>query len=62
MAREIEPLTTLKAFVARYPTQSAAAGALGIRPSYLSDLLLNRRTFSPMILNRLGLRRAVVSA
>lgn len=59
MAQTQSPEATLKAFVARYPTQRAAAEALGINPSYLTDLLYGRRQFSARILERLGLQRIV---
>ena len=55
-----DPLIELKAFVARYPTQQAAAAALEISPPMLVDLLRSRRSFSARVLARLGLERVVV--
>jgi transcriptional regulator with XRE-family HTH domain len=60
--KEIDPLARLQAFVAKHPTQGAAADALEISGAYLSDLLKGRREPSPAILERLGLRRVVVEA
>lgn len=62
MSREVDPIAALRAFVGRYPTQREAAAALNIHEAYLSDLLRGRRDASPRILERLGLRRAVVQA
>lgn len=59
-SREIEPLEALRAFVAKHPTQQAAAEALGVSPVYVSDLLNERRDFSDNMLAKLGLRRTVV--
>lgn len=58
--KEIDPLDSLRRFVAKHKTQGEAADALEISGAYLSDLLKGRREFSPAILERLGLRRAVV--
>ena len=60
--RPIDPLETLKQFVATYRTQHAAAEALGISEQYVSDLLLGRRIFSDRILEKLSLARVVVKA
>ena len=62
MAQEVNPLITLRAFVSHYPTQKAAAAALGIQAVYLGDMLRGRRQIGPPVLARLGLRRAVVTA
>jgi len=51
--KEIDPLARLQAFVAKHPTQGAAADALEISGAYLSDLLKGRREPSPAILERL---------
>lgn len=40
--------------------QKDLAKALGVSPSYLSDVMNGRREPGPMILSRLGLRRQVV--
>ena len=58
--KQKDPSEVLAAFVARYPTQQAAAEALDIVPSHLTDLLRNRRTFSDAMLGKLGLKRAVI--
>ena len=55
-----DPLTELKVFVAQYPTQQAAAAALGVSPPMMVDLLRGRRGFSERMLARLGLERIVV--
>lgn len=57
-----DPQAELKQFVSKHSTQQAAAQALGIAPSHLTDLLRGRRTFSEAMLAKLGLRRAVVRA
>lgn len=57
---EVNALDRLHKFVAKYPTQKAAADALGIKPAYLSDLVNVRRDLSEKILKKLGLKRAVV--
>jgi hypothetical protein len=55
-----DPLVALEQFVARHPTQAAAAVALGLSQSYLCDLLAGRRAFSDRVLALLGLKRVVV--
>lgn len=60
MAIEVDAFKVLQTFVAKYPTQKAAAEALGIKPVYLSDVLRERRAVSPNILAKLGLKRTVV--
>lgn len=62
MQRELDPLETLRTFVKRYPTQRAAASALGIHEVYLCALLAERCGFSDRMLERLGLRYAIVKA
>ena len=57
---ETNPLEVLRALVAQYPTQRAAAKALAVSQPFLHDLLNGRRTFSDKMLGKLGLRRAVV--
>lgn len=51
----------LRRFVAQYPTQKAAAAALGISQPYLSDILRGNRKLSDQMLEKLGLRRTVVA-
>lgn len=58
--QEVNPTQQLHKFAARFPTQQAAAAALGISGPYLSDLLQGRRDVSDAILAKLGLRRIVV--
>ena len=58
--KPVEPLAALKSFVANYPTQKAAAGALGIGSSHLGSLLKGRRKIHDGILKKLGLKRIVV--
>ena len=60
--KELDPRERLKAFVARFPTQKAAAQALGISNVYVSDLLNGRRDINNRMLAKLGLRRTVVEA
>lgn len=60
--KELDPLATLKTFVAGHPNQRTAAAALGITQSYLSDLVNGRRDLSDQLLAQLGLRRIVVKA
>ena len=57
---EVNALDRLHKFVAKYPTQKAAADALDITPAYLSDLINLRRDLSEKMLAKLGLKRAVV--
>jgi transcriptional regulator with XRE-family HTH domain len=60
--KHVDPLDSLKAFVAEYPSQLAAADALGISGAYLSDLLNGRRNINETMLKKLGLKRIVVKA
>lgn len=60
--REIDPRDRLRQFVAEHTYQQNAAAALGVSPSFLSDLLRGRRTFSPRMLAALGLRTTTVQA
>lgn len=60
--KEIDPLERLRRFVGEHETQREAADALGISRPYLSDLLNGNRPFSDPILEKLGLRRVVVTA
>ena len=62
MAKSIDPVTVLRAFVARYDTRQAAARDMGVSSVYLGDLLGGRRKFSDRILAKLKLRRVVESA
>jgi hypothetical protein len=60
--KEVTPLAVLKSVVEQYPTQRAAADALGIHPVYLCDLLRGHRGFGELMLKRLGLKQIVVKA
>ena len=60
--KELNPVERLQAFVARFPTQKAAAEALGISNVYVSDLLNGRRDINDKMLAKLGLRRTVIEA
>lgn len=51
------PLLLLRKGVKRAGNQTAYAQQLGVSPSYLNDLLHERRTLSPRILKQLGLVR-----
>ena len=53
------PIQTLRAVLAQHPTQKAAAKALRISPSLLTDILKRRRAISGPLLRRLGLQRHV---
>ncbi len=52
----VDPLERLREYVTRHGTQRAAAAALHVSDSYLSDLLNRRRPFSAIVLERLGLQ------
>jgi plasmid maintenance system antidote protein VapI len=56
----INPAIALRERVAQYPTQKAAAAALKISPSLLTDILKHRRSFSDALLRRLGLTRRII--
>jgi hypothetical protein len=58
--RETNAIRALQAFRDQYPTQQAAAHALGVAPSYFGDLLRGRRSCSERLLARLGLKRIIV--
>ena len=55
----VTPIHELRAVVARHPTQRAAAKALRISPTLLTDLLKRRRAISAKLLRRLGLHKHV---
>jgi antitoxin component HigA of HigAB toxin-antitoxin module len=56
----VDPVQVLRTFVAKYPSQRAAAAALQVSQAYLSDLLNGRRALSANILSQLGLKQIVV--
>ena len=60
--KAVDPLATLRAFVARHANQRDAAAALGISPAYLSDLLNERRDLSQKLLAKLGLKQIVIKS
>ena len=61
MLKQVDPRTELRRTVRTfYPTQRAAAEALGISGAYLSDMLNGRRDCSEAILKKLGLTSVVV--
>ncbi len=60
--KPVDPVETLRAFVATHPTQRQAAAALGISATYLGDILNERRDVSDTVLAKLGLKRIVVKA
>lgn len=57
MSKPIDPLKELQAFVAKHPTKTAAADALGITLPYLLDMLSEQRNISDNMLEKLGLER-----
>ena len=56
-----DPMVVLKAFLNRYPTQKAAAAALGINAAYLSEGKRGTRGFSNAMLEKLGLERVIIT-
>lgn len=52
-------MDALKRHVAQFETQYEAAAALGIQPSYLTDILKGRRGPSERLLKALGLKRII---
>lgn len=52
-------LAALKRHVAQFDTQVEAAKSLGIRASYLSDLLKGKRGPSERMLAAVGLKRTI---
>ncbi len=60
--REQDGYAALAKFCEQFETVSAAAKALGISKQYLGDILQNHRDLTPMILKKIGLRKAVVKA
>jgi hypothetical protein len=60
--REMNALDALQRFRDQFETNKDAAKALGVTPVYFGDLLRARRDISPRILQKLGLRKAVVKA
>ena len=57
---EKNPQRQLERLVDQLGSQTAAAQALGIGPSYFGDLLRGHRNVSDRVLTKLGLRRIVV--
>ncbi len=50
-----QAIERLKAKVGEHPSKGAAADALGVRQSNLSDMLHGKRPFAPTVLEALGL-------
>jgi len=57
---EVNGYLVLERFVQKHPNRKTAAKALGISPSYLTDLLHQRRDLSAKMLGKLGLKRTLV--
>lgn len=51
----------LQRLVSSYPSQRAAARALGVSAPYLIDMLRSRRGLSPRVLAALGIERMVTT-
>ncbi len=58
--KQENPIEVLRAVMGR-STQKMTAETFGISQSYLSDLLNGRREFSDAMLEKLAMRRIVVS-
>lgn len=62
-AREVkDTLQAVRDHVAKFESQGAAAAAMGISTSYLSDILNERRDISDRVLAAIGLKRIAVEA
>jgi hypothetical protein len=59
--RIVDPRASLRRLVKRCGTQRAAAVEMGISTNYVSDLIKGHRVFSDRILDKLQLRRVIVS-
>ena len=57
----IDPRSRLRRLVRRCGTQRAAAHEMGISSNYLSDLIHGHRVCSDRILEKIQLRRIIVS-
>lgn len=60
--KPVDPIAVLRQFVSTHPSQLAAAAALGISPTYLSDMLNKRRDVSARVLAKLGLKTVVIQS
>lgn len=60
LLREQNPVDRLRALVAKHGTQKDAAREVGINPVYFGDILAGKRAAGPAVLQKLGLRRAIV--
>ena len=60
MEKQIDPVQQLRKLVKTLGTQRAAAGALGVGPSIVNDMLSGKRGVSKKVLGKLGLKRVVV--
>ena len=59
--KTIDAMGALKAHIAKYETQSKAAAALGMSQQLLSQVVNGKIGFSDVLLEKLGLKRIVVS-
>jgi hypothetical protein len=59
---DINPRSFLQIYVREFPSQAAAARAMGISRSYLNHILAGRKSFSESILDKIGLKRVLVKS
>lgn len=57
----LDPMTALKAHIAKFPSQAKAAESIGMSQQLLSQVIRGKIGFSDTLLDKLGLRRVVVS-
>jgi antitoxin component HigA of HigAB toxin-antitoxin module len=60
MLKEVDPVDALRSYADKRGSQKAAAHALGVSSSYLSEMLRRSRGIPTRVLDALGLREAVV--
>lgn len=60
LLKERNPVERLLALVAKHGTQKEAAREVGISAVYFGDMLAGKRAPGPAVLEKLGLRRAIV--
>ncbi len=61
MKIDVDATERLKALVKAHGTQKATAAHLGCTEGHVCDLLHSRRTFSDVMLSKLGLRRTIIA-
>ncbi len=61
MKIDVDAVKCLEALVETHGTQRAVAERLGCSEVYICDLLRGRRTFSDVMLSKLGLRRTIIA-